>query len=133
MSWQITIRGDGPMPTVTTTATPDPPLGQPPVVSLPPPAPPEDTSPFAWPLQPSQAPYQEDERTIILGAGFYAALPQYRNPLPAVLAFAGFFAQGVVSHDPVRGVGLALDGMRLWAPMIATPAQIRHVLATGRP
>ena len=134
MSWSITIRGTGPRPTVTIEEDqPAPPVVVPPAPSTGgaggvTTAPAQGNAiPFAWPAQPPHAPYQEDERTIILGGSYYAALEHYRNPLPGMLAYAGTFAEGVTT---AWGQGIA--GLRLWAPIAGEPAQIRRVLATGR-
>jgi hypothetical protein len=106
-------------PPVTPPPVTPPPVTPPPVT---PPPPPVDNTPFAFPEQPLYNPTDPSARYTFLGndpatgGPFYAALPEYANPLPGSHLYAGMLP----------------DGRRLWVPKDAQPAAIRRALQTGK-
>ncbi len=122
-----TVRTNAPgsPPVVTPPPVTPPPVTPPPVTPppvTPPPAPPVDNTPFAFPAQP---PYNQTDPSArytalgtdpVTGGSFYAALPEYANPLPGSHLYAGMLP----------------DGRRLWVPAKAQPSLIRRVLQNGK-
>jgi hypothetical protein len=105
-----------------TTPPPTPPPTTPPPTTPPPTTPPVDNTPFPFPPQPPYNPSDPAARYTALGTdpatggNFYAALPEYANPLLTSHLYAGMLP----------------DGRRLWVPKDADPAAIRRVLQTGK-
>lgn len=129
-SWRIVIEGDGPIPTGTIhkVEVAAPPL--PPKLPDPPGDQPHSTDPFDWPADPFGDRYDPAERYSNLGrdpatgADVYAAMGEFRNPLPGSHKFAGRLPAlawaKVPAHSP------------LFVHKATAPQTIRRLLATGR-
>jgi len=140
--WQLTIKGTGPVPSVTSSTTVTPPPVVPPPVVPPVTPPPRDPTPFAFP---SDCPRQQvnfDERYRqawdlpgkedgAVDRRVYAYADGAGNPSPLSHTCLGIFQPGVMSPDGKE----ALGNLRAWGPRSAgteQPWQLRCILATGR-
>jgi hypothetical protein len=135
MTYLYLLQSDSPI-TFTAALTNDPtPVTPPPVIVTPLPAPPpEDNTPFVWPVQPYWPGYDgQREYALRWSDGtrgtIFVALPGVSNPLPASHRFAGY----IVDPTALRAHSIPPDAVALWAPYIEPPAIIRRVLAGGEP